>query len=82
MSQLTKLYLSYAVLTILLTFMCMGFIGCSTIAERGKIVDGQYIPEEYIKVKGIGEAKFPEGYEIKGKPIIEMPQLPDLEIEK
>ena len=65
----------------LMIITCCILQGCATLAERGKIIDGEYVPEEYIKIKGIGEAEFPDGYKIKGKPIVEMPQLPDLEFE-
>ena len=64
---------------LILIVMCLLLTGCATIATRGKVIQENgkdvYVPEEYIKIRGIGEAEFPEGYKIKGKPIIEFPPI-------
>ena len=31
--------------------------GCATLAERGKVVDGKYIPEEFMRIRGLGSKK-------------------------
>lgn len=37
--------------------LCLLLGGCATIAERGKVIDGKYIPEEYMKIQGLGSKK-------------------------
>ena len=51
---------------ILISFICL--TGCSTIATQSD--DGKT-----LKLRGIGKAKFENGAEIEGKPIIEMPRI-------
>ncbi len=50
--------------------------GCAnTIITKGKVVDGELIPDEYIQVRGHGGGKFPNGTEGTGKPMFEMPKV-------
>ena len=48
-------------------FFCL-LSGCSTVATREK--------GETLRIRGIGSAKWPDGAEIKGEPIIRFPTIP------
>ncbi len=56
----------------LLLLIIFTSISCSTVAIQSD--DGKV-----LKIKGIGKAKFENGAEIEGRPLIEMPKLPDIE---
>lgn len=49
--------------------------GCTTLITKGKIVDGEYVATEFIRIRGIGKGEFPDGTKGEGKPMVEMPQI-------
>lgn len=63
----------------LITVLGLSLIGCTTIITKGKVVNGQLVASEFIKIRGIGSGTFPDGTSGKGEPLIKMPQLPDIE---
>lgn len=68
-------------LTILLTVLMIGLAGCSTLIEKGTVVESkcggyyEYVPKEYIKIEGMGKGEFPDGTKGEGKPMIDFPDL-------
>ena len=61
-------------LLLITILICSSISGCSTIATRDN--------GETLRIKGIGSAKWPDGAEIKGEPMVKFPQMPDLEIRR
>ena len=53
---------------LLIGILLLGICGCSTIATRKD--DGT------LEIRGIGSAKWPDGAEITGEPIIKFPDFP------
>lgn len=67
------------ILAVGLVLLCSG---CATTIEYGKIVDGKQVPDEYIKIKGVGRGEFPSGHKGEGRPMIQFPNLPPVKIEQ
>lgn len=37
--------------------LCFILSGCATIAERGEVIDGKYVPKEFMRIRGLGSKK-------------------------
>jgi len=68
-----------------LLLVCVSLLGCATVAERysvEKIIDGEKVKVDVLKIDGIGKGKYSDGTEIEGRPVIQFPQLPQLKYER
>lgn len=63
----------HPIVIVIALILSLSSISCATTATRS---DG-----ETLKIRGIGRAKWPDGAEISGEPMIKLPTIP-LEIEK
>ena len=59
-------------LLLIIIIVMFSISGCAHYSERGhfeKTEEGKYekVPDAYIKTRGIGKTKFPDGYEQESK---------------
>jgi len=59
----------------ILAVLGLSFISCTTIITKGKVVNGDLVASEFIKIRGIGSGEFPDGTKGTGEPMMKMPDI-------
>lgn len=77
--------MKYKILLIcLVSLLALSGISCTTTAKSYTVqetIDGQDVEVDVLKINGIGKAQFEEHKKIEGKPIIQFPELPPVNVE-